>query len=205
MSTMISLMMFLCACACARAAPADDPIRVDLPVYDQPQSGSDVYLARPLLPENYDYPKKDNSIVGNLLSHKLNGASTILSSSNVKSGSLNIQGSEGWFAPPVTSLEGALLETEGVGSKALSVKDNLHSIVAGILQPKPIVDTIKEEEKYGNSGDRFYSAGRALVGGAEGVSNFVNSIIEVPGSILRKITKAASEKLNNLGGRLIGL
>ncbi|XP_053623800.1 uncharacterized protein LOC128682865 isoform X2 [Plodia interpunctella] len=190
-----------------RSAPVDDPIRVDLPVYDQPQSGSDdVYLSRPLAFESYDHPKKDNSIVGNLLSHKLNSAPLFGSAdSTIKSGSLNIQGSEGWFAPPVTSLEGALLETEDIGSKALSVKDNLHSIVAGILQPKPIVDTIKEEEKYGNTGDKFIGAGRALVSGAEGVSNFVNSIIEVPGSILRKITKAASEKLNNLGGRLIGL
>lgn len=41
------------------------------------------------------------------------------------------------------------------------------------------MDTIKEEEKYGNSGDKFYSAGRALVGGAQGVSNFVNSVLEV--------------------------
>lgn len=48
-----------------------------------------------------------------------------------------------------------------------------------MLQPKPIVDTIREDEKYGNNGDKFYSAGRAIVGGATGVSNFVNSILEV--------------------------
>lgn len=47
------------------------------------------------------------------------------------------------------------------------------------FQPKPIVDTISEEEKYGNTGDKFYGAGRALVGGAEGVSNLVNSVLEV--------------------------
>lgn len=43
----------------------------------------------------------------------------------------------------------------------------------------PIVDTIIEEEKYGNTGDKFESAGRALVNGAEGISNLVNSILEV--------------------------
>ena len=41
------------------------------------------------------------------------------------------------------------------------------------------MDTISEEEKYGNSGDKFYVAGKALVGGAEGISNFVNSALEV--------------------------
>lgn len=48
-----------------------------------------------------------------------------------------------------------------------------------MFQPKPIVDTISEEEKYGNSGDKFYSAGKAIVGGAEGISNLVNSALEV--------------------------
>lgn len=47
------------------------------------------------------------------------------------------------------------------------------------FQPKPVVDTIKEEEKYGNHGDKFYNVGRAVVSGAEGVSNFVNSVLEV--------------------------
>lgn len=48
-----------------------------------------------------------------------------------------------------------------------------------LFQPKPIVDTIQEEDKYGNTGDKFYTAGRAIVGGASGVSNLVNSILEV--------------------------
>ncbi|XP_028177244.1 uncharacterized protein LOC114365022 [Ostrinia furnacalis] len=120
-------------------------------------------------------------------------------------GTVNEQARDGWFAAPVTTIEGALLETEGLGSKKLSIKDNLHQVVAGVFQPKPIVDTIKEEEKYGNHGDKFYNAGRAVVGGAENISNFINSAIEVPQSIIRKIARAASEKLNNFGGRLIGL
>lgn len=41
------------------------------------------------------------------------------------------------------------------------------------------MDTIKEEDKYGNNGDKFYSAGRAIVNGAENVSNFVNTVLEV--------------------------
>lgn len=45
------------------------------------------------------------------------------------------------------------------------------------------MDIIKEEDKYGNSGDKFYVAGRALVGGAEGVSNLVNTVLEVCSSV----------------------
>ncbi|KAM3968932.1 uncharacterized protein ACR2FA_002284 [Aphomia sociella] len=194
----ISILLVIAAVGCL-SAPTDEPIRVDLPVYDQPQESSNIYTNLPVRPAIHGALSSDTAL-SELLSHKINsGVNT------AKAGSLNIQGADGWFAPPVTTLEGSLLESEGLGSKTLSVKENLHNIVAGILQPKPLVDTIEEEEKYGNMGDKFYGTGRAVVSGAEGVSNFVNSIIEVPGTIIRKITKAASEKLNNLGGRLIGL
>lgn len=43
----------------------------------------------------------------------------------------NFQG--GIFAP-VATREGAVLETEGWGSKTLSIKENIHNIVAGIFQ-----------------------------------------------------------------------
>ncbi|XP_072931100.1 uncharacterized protein [Epargyreus clarus] len=191
---------FLVALACSRAAPADNPVRVDLPVYDQPKAGPDPVLANPLELENHPSLKRvnDNSL-GGLFGHWNNKLET----STPKVGSINYGG--GAFSAPVTTLEGALLETEGLGSKTLSVKENVQGVVAGLFQPQPIVDTIKEEEKYGNDGDKFYSTGRALIGGATTVSNFVNSILEVPGTIIRKITRAATEKLNNLGGKLIGL
>lgn len=41
----------------------------------------------------------------------------------------------------------------------------------------PIVDTIQEEEKYGNDGDRPFD--RAIVNTLEKVSVFVNKVIEV--------------------------
>ncbi|KAL4705706.1 hypothetical protein ACJJTC_018779 [Scirpophaga incertulas] len=198
-----STVIFL-AIAGTWSAPVDDPIRVDLPVYDHPQLEQ-----ASLEPENYDVSKGTSTALGQAYHNKFGVANNILKHSTsfqqVKPGSLNVQGGDGWFSPPVTTLEGALLETEGLASKTLSAKENLQQVVAGIFQPKPIVDTITEEEKYGNTGDKFYSAGRAIVGGAEGVSNLVNSALEIPGTIIRKITRAASEKLNNLGGKLIGL
>lgn len=48
------------------SAPADEPIRVDLPVYDQP--GQETYqLAQPLEPENYggyQQEKSQNGLTG---------------------------------------------------------------------------------------------------------------------------------------------
>ncbi|XP_047040468.1 uncharacterized protein LOC124644873 [Helicoverpa zea] len=196
-TSILTLLLLVGGCI---AAPVDDPIRIDLPVYDQPQAGTDVQVSQPLDPENY--PGGDRKNEGNFVTYKLQAASNLLGSAlNAKASSHQA----GIFSAPVPTLESAVEETEGYGSKKLSVKENLQGIVAGIFQPEPIVDTISEEEKYGNSGDKFYSTGKALVGGAEGLSNFVNSILEVPGTIFKQIARAATEKLNNLGGKLIGL
>lgn len=46
-------------------------------------------------------------------------------------------------------------------------------------QAKPIVDTIQEHEKYGNTGDQFYGAGRALINTYEGFANLINKVIDV--------------------------
>lgn len=51
--------------------------------------------------------------------------------------------------------------------------------VAGIFNRKPIVDTIQEHEKYGNNGDKYRNIGVAVVNGFEGLSNFLNSAVEV--------------------------
>ncbi|XP_039764074.1 uncharacterized protein LOC120636596 [Pararge aegeria] len=185
------------------SAPVDDPVRIDLPVYDQPESASSTTVTE--VPEPENYPGSENKQPQSK-QKPVQPVSIVLDSktnSNTLIGSVNYGG--GLFKPPVTRLDGALLETEGIGSKILSVKENAQNVVAGIFQPQPLVDTIKEEEKYGNTGDKFQSTGRALVNGAEGISNFVNSILEVPGKIFRSITRAASEKLNNLGGKLVGL
>ena len=48
-----------------------------------------------------------------------------------------------------------------------------------ILMPTPIIDNIKEEDKYGNNGDQFIGVGQTVVNGFEGISNFLNRIFEV--------------------------
>lgn len=70
--------------------PVDDPIRIDLPVYNQPQSpqtssddqpiGYDTASAKSLLPESHPGAELDQSAGGNLISYKLQAASNILGS-----------------------------------------------------------------------------------------------------------------------------
>lgn len=52
-------------------------------------------------------------------------------------------------------------------------------VFEAFFKPTPLVDGIKENEKYGNTGDKFIGIGRALVGGFEGFSNFLNSVVNV--------------------------
>lgn len=48
-----------------------------------------------------------------------------------------------------------------------------------ISQAKPVLDQINEEDKYGNSGDKFAGVGRFVVNGIEGFSNLINKLFEV--------------------------
>lgn len=66
------------------SAPADDPIRIDLPVYDQPQAGTNVLESQPLDAENYPggEPLSNNAqgSGGNFVTYKVQAASSLLGS-----------------------------------------------------------------------------------------------------------------------------
>lgn len=66
--------------AVCMAAPIDEPIRVDLPVYDQPEASSDMKLAESLHPENRGGERSDKPLVGHLISQKLHAVSGALGS-----------------------------------------------------------------------------------------------------------------------------
>lgn len=51
--------------------------------------------------------------------------------------------------------------------------------VAGLFNHKPVVDNLQEKDKYGNDGDKYRNIGIAVVNGFEGLSNFLNSAVEV--------------------------
>lgn len=57
--------------------------------------------------------------------------------------------------------------------------DNIHQALNSFLNPVPIVDKIKEEEKYGNTGDRFIGISRGFINAFENLSNFLNMVVEV--------------------------
>lgn len=102
------------------------------------------------------------------------------------------------------------------------------------------MDTIREEDKYGNTGDRHAFIGRGVVAGFEGFSRILNKALDVsslplmschllfifflffilyealvlsyllflfqfPFETVKKVSRSATEALNNLGSRLIGL
>lgn len=81
---------------------------------------------------------------------------------------------------PPTMRETVRLETEG-GQSLLEKPQMSHveGFLESFLRPTPLIDGIQESEKYGNSGDRFAGIGRAIVGGYEGLSNFLNTVVDV--------------------------
>ncbi|XP_039302563.1 uncharacterized protein LOC105201043 isoform X1 [Solenopsis invicta] len=83
--------------------------------------------------------------------------------------------------------------------------DTVRQLLDSFLTPKPLVDRIKEEEKYGNTGDRFIGIGKAVVGGYENFSNFLNALVDFPVGVARQTSQGITHTLNNIGARFIGL
>lgn len=57
--------------------------------------------------------------------------------------------------------------------------DNIKQAFNNFLTPTPIVDGIKEEEKYGNTGDKFIGLGTAFVKGFENLATSLSTIVNV--------------------------
>ncbi|XP_017799021.1 PREDICTED: uncharacterized protein LOC108579875 [Habropoda laboriosa] len=113
--------------------------------------------------------------------------------------------------PPVTNTHATARETvrlENETGQSLLEKPfskPITGVLESFLSPTPLVDGIKEQEKYGNSGDKFIGIGRALVSSFEGFSNFLNAIIDFPRNAAKKTSRGITEALNHVGARLIGL
>ncbi|XP_030766896.1 uncharacterized protein LOC115890729 [Sitophilus oryzae] len=82
---------------------------------------------------------------------------------------------------------------------------NLQQFVAGLLNPKPLLDNIQEHEKYGNDGGKGRAVGTFLVGAFEGFSNAINAAVDVPFKTAKTIGKKLTNSLNQIGGKLVGL
>lgn len=76
---MTTLLYFLLCLSSVISIPVDDPIRIDLPVYDQPRSSSNVVIAQPLEQENHPGSSKTvSSAAGNLIPDKNHDDSNVL-------------------------------------------------------------------------------------------------------------------------------
>ncbi|KYB25233.1 uncharacterized protein LOC103314730 [Tribolium castaneum] len=106
---------------------------------------------------------------------------------------------------PDSGRKHAVLEYEDPFSKKDSAYGQLQQFVASFYNPKPIVDTIQEHEKYGNDGEKFRKVGVAIVGGVEGISNLINAAIEIPTETVKQISRKISDSLNSVGAKLVGL
>jgi hypothetical protein len=51
--------------------------------------------------------------------------------------------------------------------------------IAFHTQPQPILDTIREDEKYGNDGEALGQVGRTIVGGVTKFTSFLSSTVDV--------------------------
>ncbi|XP_034936820.1 uncharacterized protein [Chelonus insularis] len=109
------------------------------------------------------------------------------------------------FLPP-KAREIARLESES-GQSLFEIKKPkpIQGLLENFLAPVPLVDKIKEEDKYGNSGDKFIGVGRAIVNGFEGFSNFLNAVVDIPVNAAKKTSRGITAALNQIGGKLIGL
>lgn len=83
--------------------------------------------------------------------------------------------------------------------------DTITQILNSFLTPKPLVDRIRDEEKYGNNGDKFIGIGRAFVNGYENLSNFLNTLTDFPVNIAKQTSQGITQTLNEFGARIIGL
>ncbi|KYN35389.1 hypothetical protein ALC56_10224, partial [Trachymyrmex septentrionalis] len=83
--------------------------------------------------------------------------------------------------------------------------DNIRRLLDTFLTPKPLVDRIKDEEKYGNRGDKFIGIGRAFIDGYENFSNFLNNLVGFPVDIVKQTSRGITQTLDKLGARIIGL
>ncbi|XP_035737725.1 uncharacterized protein LOC118448496 [Vespa mandarinia] len=79
-----------------------------------------------------------------------------------------------------------------------------NDLLVNFFMPIPLLDRIKEEEKYGNTGNNLAGIGKAFINGFENFSNFLNSAFGSTQNIKKKVKENISEALDQIGGKLIG-
>jgi hypothetical protein len=102
-------------------------------------------------------------------------------------------------------IDNAKQEYEAIPSRVLSIYDHAQKKTTDFFNPKPVLDGIREEEKYGNNGDKFYFATKLVTSGLESVSNLLNRIVESPALALDKLSRGLTTTLDGVGAKIVGL
>ncbi|KAI4463148.1 apontic [Holotrichia oblita] len=91
----------------------------------------------------------------------------------------------------------------------LGKKDSSYSktqfAAAKLLGVKPLVDTISENEKYGNEGGFQRYAATGFVNYIKALSNVINTIVELPFQKTERINRVGNAALDVLGSKIVGL
>ncbi|XP_052861091.1 uncharacterized protein LOC128268115 [Anopheles cruzii] len=101
--------------------------------------------------------------------------------------------------------DNARKEVDNFPSNVYSKYDWLQRKVKSLFDTEPLIDNIRESDKYGNTGDQFYFITKPLVETTAKVNMFINSVIAAPKKLLEGFKKQANDKLNDVGGALVGL
>ncbi|XP_058053396.1 uncharacterized protein LOC131205346 [Anopheles bellator] len=101
--------------------------------------------------------------------------------------------------------DNARKEVDNFPSNVYSKYDGLQRKVKSLFDTEPLIDNIRESDKYGNTGDQFYFITKPLVETTAKVNMFINSVIAAPKKLLEGFKKQANDKLNDVGGALVGL
>uniref|UniRef100_A0A1Y1LWB6 Uncharacterized protein n=1 Tax=Photinus pyralis TaxID=7054 RepID=A0A1Y1LWB6_PHOPY len=60
-----------------------------------------------------------------------------------------------------------------------SLYNSAQVIASNIIKPTPIVDTISEADKYGNTGEQFKPVGNLITGSFQKISRVINAVVDV--------------------------
>ncbi|XP_015593236.1 uncharacterized protein LOC107266839 [Cephus cinctus] len=210
----------------ALSRPAEEPIRIDLTPTQATDLSSRLQEGKELLGQLADRVRfgrgrfvNSAAMVRNIIVNHAeeaaseaqnNVASVIAAKSDIVAQGQNVLNSiqKGVFANFLAPKTRETVRLESEAGQAFFERNKespVETILGNILRPTPLVDGIREEEKYGNSGDKFSGIGRALVNGFEGISNFLNSVVDLPIDAAKKTSRGVTEALNQIGARLIGL
>ncbi|XP_011068835.1 PREDICTED: uncharacterized protein LOC105154807 [Acromyrmex echinatior] len=186
----ILMILFICSLDLLSAHPMEEPTKFTL--------GNIQNNAENAVPSKLEITKQINS--------EFNLDPSIVKSDKPQSRSsiLPIQNT----TPIVLFQPQEIIRLENETAQAILEKrklDNIRQLLDTFLTPKPLVDRIKDEQKYGNSGDKFIGIGRTFINGYENFSNFLNNLIGFPVDIVKQTSRGITQTLDKLGARIVGL